>query len=740
MGQNPVPSEREAPEDRIELIQILKTLWRSKWILAGLTLLFAALFLAVVSQGTELYRARASLMLDPRSVQVLSSQEVVSDLDLNTSLIETEVAVLRSNMLLERVIEQVDPVWLEMLDPANVEPSALDRLRATLRGYLAQLTGEEAAPAVPADAAAADPDELDRRTRRLIGAIRRSMQVWRVGQSYLISVAFETRSPELSMILANTVVQAYIEDQVDSRTQTVRSASSFLADRVEEMRASVEAAESRVEDIRTSQIEQAGASLVTVENQLQDLSTQLALAQADLAQSRARYEQIDRIIQSDGFAAAAELLTSPFVLSLREQLSTLLREDADLALRYGPDHPDRLRTRSEIELLTAELADEVRKIVAVMRNDVEVARIRADSIRDSLTEMENRVAALSRSNLLLRQLELEADSVRITYQEMLNRLNETRSTELLQRADARQVERAVVPGAPSSPRVLLLTVFGACLGFAVGLVVVYLRSVTSTGFMSARELEKATGLPVVTSLLRERWRNHHAMLRDLKRRPYQRFAERLRQLRTTMLMRREEGMPGECVVLTSTLGGEGKTTMALGLAYLEHLAGRHCVVVDFDLRKSMLPKEFGYKAETDLKGLLLENKPIRDALNRVQDYGFHLISLNTPAPHLADRLEFDHLKALISILREQYDLVILDTAPVLLVSETLQAARLADRSILLVRQGKTRRSAVLEAIRKLESVGPNDVSIVMTMGDPRVETNTYGSNAYADYGQARSGA
>lgn len=724
----------EPDEDRIELRQVFGAVWRRKGMIFLLMTFCAGVFYAAVSQVTPQYTARASVMLDPRSVQVLSSDDVVSDLTLNNALLDTEVAVLRSNILLESVLAQIDPVLIAQIDPAAQPDGLVKRARAQakagvmrLRNWVMPVT--EAAPAEVALVATIDPEA--QRTRRLIGAMRRSLKVWREGQSYLIFLSFETPDPALSTTLANTLAETYIARQLDDRQTTVRSATAFLRTRVEKLRADVERAEAAVGDFRISQLAESGLSQTTIERQLLDLSTQLALARADLSQAQARSAQIENVVEEAGIDAAADLLTSPFVVSLRQQLSDLGRERADLSTRVGPDHPERQRVEAEISLISQELRAEVAKIRATIRNDVEVARSRVTSLQQSLAEMEGRSAAVSRSGVALRQLEREADAIRETYQTTLNRLNETRSAELLQRADARLVERAVVPGGASSPRVTLMTAFGGAIGMSIGLIATFVMALSNVGFKQVMQLERATGLPVLGTVLKVDWSNHPRLLRMLKRAPYAAPAERLRQLRTGLNLSGGGRNKGGCQLVTSSLANEGKTSTVLSLAQLEVIAGRSCVVLDLDLRKSRMARAFGYAQDTDLGDLLLHNRPLEEALYTVPEFGFDLLTLNKPMPGLMDRVTDGQWETLIADLKARYDLVLIDTAPVMLVSDTQRLVSLVDQVLLLVRQGETRQRAVLEATRKLEDSGARQIAAVMSIADPNLEKQTYGS--YAAY-------
>lgn len=733
----PSADRRNGEDDRIELRFLFLLLWRRKWLILLAGLLGAVLAFAMVSRITPKYTASAKLMLDPRTVQVLDATDMISELQLSDSVLDTEVSLLRSNTLLGEVVEGIDPALLEKFDPANSAPGTLDRLKrsvaSVLENGLALLGLDRAGTQGPTEATPAADTEAAR-LRRLAGALKHNMRVWRDGQSYMIAVSVTAEDPALSARFANDIVETYVENQVEQHRDTVRGATDFLTRRVAEMRTSVEEAEAAVEDFRRSQLAENGVTATTLEQQLLELSNQLAIARADLATALSRYQRIRSVTEEEGLEVASELLSSPLVVSLREELLSLRRQDADLATTYGLEHPERQRLRASMSLLVDDLAAEVRKIIANMRNDTEVAQIRADSLQKSAAEIEGRVSEITRNALELKQLEREADANRSTYETVLDRLNETRSVQELQRADARVVEEALVPGAPSEPRVMLFTALGGTAGFMAGLILAFLSAISSTGFQRNSQLEQATGLPVFTSLPRGPWRDIRGMLKSLRATPYQTFAERLRVLRTTLKLL-SEGRPSRTLLITSAVPGEGKTTTSVGLAAVESMAHRSSVIVDFDTRRSNLAQALRYAPSGgDLADLLTGNCELDDALYEVPHQGFQLLSVAFPTPQLVENTDPARIRSLLAALQERFDTVIIDTPPVSLVADTLILAQMADVVLLAVKTETTHRRVVTEAARRLAETGPDTVGLIMTMVDPRDEEDTYMISTEYNYG------
>ncbi|MEM1387899.1 MAG: polysaccharide biosynthesis tyrosine autokinase [Pseudomonadota bacterium] len=717
------PSSGANSEDRIDLAALISLIWRRKWLIVAATILGMVLAYLAVSQITPKFTARATIMLDSRTVQILSTDDVVSDLTLSNSVLDTEVAVLRSNTLLRAVVEDIPAETLAIYDPANAAPSFLQRVFGS--------NGQQE------DSVDVSPEAAEAlRVRRLVGAMRNDMQVWRDGQSYIIGISFTTQDPGLSALLANRVAETYINRQIEERSVIIQGATDFLRLRSEELQLALEQAETAVEEFRSTQLDEIGVTPGMLERQLADLSTQFSVARADLAIATSRLQQITGVIDTQGIEVASELLSSPLVLALREELLSLRRDDARLSTSFGPEHPDRLALRATMELLSADLEAEVRKVIANLRSEVEIGRIRADSLQASMVETEERAAELSKASLRLRQLEREASAVRSNFEAVLERLNETRSVQLLQRANARVVEQAQAPRFPSEPRVRLFTALGATLGFMIGFVLVTVSVLTSEGFRRAADLETALGLPVLVSIPLERWTNLQGMLASMKARGMQVFSERLRLLRAGLGLRSSD-VPIKRIMVTSAVPAEGKTSTVVALAQTEAQARRRAVIVEFDTRRASIARELGYQPKLgDLPGLLRGMCDLDDAIYEVSEYGFDLISAKKPDPQVLDRAMPDAIKAMFDDLGERYDTVIIDTGPISFVADTLVIAQYADVVVLVVKQGTTQRREVVEAAKNLRETGCRSIVVAMTMADPRDVQSAYGRYGVYGYGDA----
>lgn len=697
--------------DSVDLRIIFRRFWKDRLIFL-ITMFACGLLAAVlVSRVTPQYTSMSQVLLDPRAPRLVVSEQVVSDRNLNDSVMGSEISIIRSNTLLESVIAQVDaadPDAFSYIDIAQAEPSALRKVLSTVKGFVSP----------PSEVTPAE-EEIARLARvdRLTWAIRRSLDVWRDGESYVISISVETPSPQLSMLLAKAVAERYVQQQLETQQLSSTQAANWIERRVEELRLQVQDAENAVEDYRARSIEDTGTSLEIITQRLVSLNDELIESRAALVGAESRFNEIERVIAEDGFNAIGNLLTSAPILDLNAQRLDILAEDAQWAESFGPTHPERQKLRAQLAEVDRAMQSEMRLAVDAQRNEVQIARIREQTMSDSLEEAEQQFLEISRSNNGLRQLEREADVVRDMYIELLNRFTETQTKEQLQQADARIIERATLPGAPSAPRPKLMTMLGLMIGAALGAAIVTYRQISRGTFSTLSDLEQTTGLPVLSALPERKWANLSAALREVDADKLGASAESIRRLRNALSIGKADTEP-QSIALMSPLQDEGKTTTTVLLADLTEKADNLVVVVDCDFRHNSIQREFGFKIKRDLGDYLRGEASVLEALHTETGMGFDLMSLRDADPDVADTITTQALRELFDDLKQYYDTVLINCPALLPAAEALIIAGAVDQRVMLVRHDATPRDAVRRSLGILGNSGLDVTGQVLTRIDP----------------------
>jgi capsular exopolysaccharide synthesis family protein len=432
-----------------------------------------------------------------------------------------------------------------------------------------------------------------------------------------------------------------------------------------------------------------------------------------------------------GVETASEVLSSALVQQLRTQEAQALSRLSELSVEYGPKHPRMLQVQSEIVEIRGRIQEEVKRILVGLENEAEFARTRVTSLEASLREAEGETSTQNKEAIQLRALQREAAANRALYETFLNRFKETSSTQGLETSDARVISYAEVPGGPSYPnrkklflQYLLVGLVGAC-----GLVL--LVALLNPGMMSPEQVQKTLGEFVIglIPIGPTKTPPHEYVIEK----PNSGLVEAINTLKFSLALS-DPDHPVKAVQVTSSVPEEGKTTLALALARVVAASGQKVVVVDGDLRRSSIGRKLNIRdkhkglsdlvvagADTDLSEFLL----------RDEKGGLDFMPTGTAKyANATDIFSSHRMKTIISRLKAEYDLVVIDTPPVMAVADARIIGRVVDKTIFVVRWNKTPRKVARAAIEQLRRAEVDLAGVVLQ----QVDLSRYGRVGYGDSG------
>ncbi|MEM7500150.1 MAG: polysaccharide biosynthesis tyrosine autokinase [Pseudomonadota bacterium] len=699
-GAGPGHGGGDAPgrqTDEIGLAELFRCLLRNAWLVAVAGALGAGLAALVVSQIAPVYTSTSQVMLDTRERQVTTAAEVISGLEPSDAVIETEVQVVQSNLLIDRVVRAVGPERLGEYDGAVQKP-----------GLLARLFGAEA-PSLPEE-----PAERTVRIDAITAGLLGNLDVWQQGSSYVLNIAVTSEDPALAAELADTIARTYIAAQLDLRTEGTRHATEWLTARVAELERDVEASQTAVERFRLERgLPGDGVGPLAAPRELDALSAEIASARADHLAAKARLGRISEAREAGGNAAVADLLGSPLLETLRSERASLSQSVADLAARYGPRHPERARAAAALARVDANIDAEIDRNLDRLSNEVAVGLERERTLVTVAKGLERRIAEMSEAEIELRQLQLEAAANERVYQDLLSRLMETRTQEALAQPDATQIASAVVPKAPTHPRTKLIVALGAMLGMLLAAGGALGRELMRTGYRSAAQLEAETGHPILATLPRPPSPVPARLSRHIALEPHCPFAESVRLLRTS-LEPAEDARGGHAVLVTSTAEGEGRSTTALALATMFQRSGRRALLLDADFHGRSPWRTHACPEGQDLAAALLGHVAPEAAVCFAQDLGIDILAGAGPALSLSDTLTAEHVRAFLNRFRALYDVIVIDGPALDRVADLDLLAEAADTLAYVVRSRRTPASAVQRGLAILAALGHEPRGLVLT--------------------------
>ncbi len=353
-------------------------------------------------------------------------------------------------------------------------------------------------------------------------------------------------------------------------------------------------------------------------------------------------------------------------------------------------------------------------------------------LAQSQAALEAQIAGQNADLIALQQLTREAEATRLLYEHFLTRLKETSAQQGIHQADSRILSQAVVPTAPSSPDRKLIVLMSLMAGLVLGSGVLMAREMLDTSFRSAQGLEDATGLRVLGQVPLFPVKGRRAMVSYLAEKPASAAAEAIRNLRTSVLLANAD-TPPQVILSTSSLPGEGKTTNALALAQNLVGMGKSVVLVEGDIRRARLGPHLGLPQSDGLGQVLSGDVALEDALQSVPHLGLHVLSGMQAGTNAADVFASPAFHDVIHALRRRFDVILIDSPPVLVVPDARILAQAADTVLFTVRWNHTTRAQLDEAMRLFETAGQRVSGLILSQIDPKgLRRYGYGGQYGAD--------
>jgi exopolysaccharide transport family protein len=706
------------------LLDILRIVRVRRKVILGTGALVLALVTVIVMETTPLYTATAVVMLDQRKHNLEDTAAVLSGLPSDQATIQNQVQILTSLELAGRVVDKLKLVQDPEFNPKLSGFSKFIGLLNPLNWFATKAT-EASAMGMDLERSATIHRFLDRIT------------VSPIGLSTAMKVSFQSESPGKAAQISGAIANAYVEDQLEAKFSATQKATQWLSSRISELSQKAQLADAAVQQYKAEHnITSTGNGNSVVEQQIADINGQLVVARTQLAEKQANYSRLASLARQGRAADSVQVLASPLIAALRGQEAQLTNEMANLSQKYGDRHPKILDLRAQKTNLDQKIADEVQRFVDAAKNDADIAAAHVASLQSSLNQAEQQGAGQNKANVQLSALQSAATSARAMYEAFLGRLNQTQGQEGIQTPDARIISNPEVPTSPSYPNKTRSIALGAVGGLLLGLVIAFMMERIDLGFRTTAEIEAALHLPVLSTIPEianpaEEETNPADLLID---RPMSSYAEAIRGLQLGLTLSNVDKKP-KVVVVTSSGPGEGKSTTAISLARISARNGLKAVVVDGDLRRPKVAKTLGLEnAQYGIIDVLADKRPLEECLHKdPRSDAMLLPCLKTP-PSPADLLTSHAMETLVQQLRDRFDYVFIDSAPILPVNDTKLISLLADTILFVVRWEKTPRDAANTAIRSLMDVRASIAGIALTRADnERFRYYSYGYQSYYSY-------
>lgn len=690
-----------------QLSDYLAVLLRHKWLIFGLVALACLLGGGYFWLKAPVYQAHLTMQIEPAVPQVVPIQSGQTG-GMEETFYETQYNVIRSRSVAASVAGQLTPPQQAAL---LRQPGLFDKL---IPGSGAQQEKPGQSP--------------ENRRERLIQAVRGGLTVTGVKNSAIVQITFDAGSPQLAAHIANLVAQAYINLQQQSHVDQAQQANQWLNAQVQELRADLTASEEQLQQFKQQNGLLSSDDLAQLKSErLSTVTQQLLQAQADLQRAEVQYQQTQEALEQGGVGALVAVLSNPVVQQLKLQQAQARSEVQQLGTRFGARALEMQTAQAQLQQITSQLNAEVDTAVASIRQQYQSAQARVAQLEDMSQDLSANVREQSSVEFQLAKLEREVQTNRELYQTFLSRVKETGLVSQMNLTNIRIIDNAFPPNSPIAPSLKRILALALLVSLFLGVVLAFLRENLQRTMRTPLELENRLQRPNLGVLpLLGKGRQGLSMLREVVLEPGSAYSEAMGGIRTRLQVAGRGDKP-QVIMVTSALSGEGKSTLSSNLAYAYSQLGR-TLLLDADLRKSSLENLGNELGFTDFVSAGAD-----ESLCIAQDMNADNLFIMGRGRLRVDTMAFlssARVRKTIDKLREQFDTIVIDTAPVLAVSDALILGRYADGAVVAVKANDTAFDVVREAVNRLESARVPVLGMTLSQADPK-EMARYG--AYYGY-------
>ena len=710
--------------------------WKRKWLITIIALAALAVAAFKTYSTTTQYSARGTIIIEREDPNILSFDQVFRiPSSWDDDFYQTQYRVLKSNALAEKVVQRL---------------------------------GLEEKPTAPTeDRPEISETEAAARHRSLADSLRSRIRVSPVKGTRIVEVGFTDPDPKYAADAVNTISDAFIEMNIETRYKATEQATEFLTKQIGTLQSEIDGMEKQLQAYGVEKnIVSLGDKETTVGDKLAEMNKSLTEAQIDTAKKQAYYNAIKNA-SPDYFP---ETLSNPLIRKLREDYANLNREYQKKLETYRPEYPEMQRLKSEMDGAKKTLETETQNLIRTADSDYQAALRRERSLEDVFNRQKNTAALLNSNSISYNSLKARIDSKRNLLESLMTRQSETGVSAQLKTVGASNIkilDRAEVPLSPSSPNREKDMLMGFLMGLIGGAGLAFFLHFVDNSVKTAEEVERYAGLPAL-GIVPVFGRNGRKGREHGDRRtanpspsllgtssgsdniedqapdvpsmdliahfsPKSSFAESYRAIRTALLLSSTEDHP-KTVVVTSPLPSEGKTATISNLAVTLTQAGKRVVIIDADLRKPRQHKIFKIKNINGLTNYLTSNIDLRSILKETAVPHLSLINAGPVPPNPSELLGSEKMAGLLLKLKEGFDYIFIDTPPILAVTDAIVLAPRTDGIILIIWGGKTPREALKRVKEKLDLMKIKSLGVILNRVNIG-ENSYYYKHHYYYYGE-----
>lgn len=719
-------------KNEIGILDYWNIVIKRKWVVViftGALLFFTAVFTFL---ATPMFKSTATLHIDEEFSKILSIEEAFGyqarfrDMTYFT----TQLRLIRSKRLAERVVERMDLLSRTEYNPPAEKKSPLRSIYDLVTFKWVSLKDKEEKqqqrPLYPSSPYS-----------NMADALRNRINVDPIRDTKLVEVSYTSPSPVLAADIVNTLAEEFINFSVDIRYEKTQQATDFLGEQIANTKAELELKERELLRYgKEKELEFLSDAESAALNKFEDLTKALTQAQMERYRTQASYMELKNI-EVDSIPPS---VTNPVIQDIRTEYTRTKSEYDRKRKMYGENYPDMLQLQAKLDSLKGE----IEKVLSDAESDYRAALRNENYLKHSVESQRTEVARMSSDAILYNSLKIEVENKRKLLNSLVERQTETQVSSNLEKFKASNIsiiDRGEVPKRPVSPNKKMNFLFALLIGISGSVGLCILLEHLDNTVKGYDDMEKMFGLsslgaiPLVSTdgIKKGKMNGYYSGYRysyggknlsmggslpELKEVelvnyhfPQLSISEDYRTVRTSILLSHAENPP-KVIVFTSAMSQEGKTTTVANMAASFAQLDQRVLVIDADLRKPRLHKIFEVENTAGLSGYLTGKHFIRNAILKTDLNNIWILPSGLIPPNPAELLNSKKMSEMISVVKKGYDVILIDTPPVLAVIDPVVVSTFADSTILVVKSGKTTYKMLGKAIEEMNRSNTHIIGIL----------------------------
>lgn len=676
------PRHVEPTDDRLELLKLWRIIWAQRVGIVASVFVVGALAAGVAATIKPSYSASATVLVEDKPNKVVSFDPATSATDKNTQFLDTQVELLHSRALAQEVVQKLNLTSDPEFDPRQssaMRTHVFSAFNAVGLGGVATSVFGEKKPYT-------EDQLLELVTNRFLDHV----SVQSVGKTQLIKVQVNLTDPEKAAQAANALIASYVSQQQSLVLGTSVTATSWMNGRLTELGEQLKASEARLQAYRESEhlVDVKGVSTISAA-ELSLSSERMVDARRERAAAQAQYQQVESMRAGgwERLLTVPAVLSDPLVQQFKSDQAKARSKVDELSSRYGPRYPAMASAQTELAAATASLRGQIEQVVSGIERNYQLASANEGALNASVNTNKSQIQDISRKEFKLNDLQRDVDTNRALYDTFFTRLKETTATADINTGNTRMVDQAIRPIAPVAPRKSLIIGLAAALALFVSSLIVLGREAMKNTFKSAAHAEGLLRLPVLGIVPLVKSRNRQPLAHLFTDDKHRRFSEAIRTIRTGFMLNNVLEQDGKIVAITSSVPGEGKTTVSINLAFALGQIER-VLLIDGDLRRSTLARAFNFPAGTKgLTDLINGSATLAECIQVVN--GIDVLCAGSGTSNPLELLASPRFEKALELLKLKYQRVIIDSPPVQAVSDGVVLSSYVDSMIFVVKASTT---------------------------------------------------